>query len=545
MKGASSGFSAAELAAAAWAREKLPRQYTERPIRRRHRPRTPSDDDRIDHPFRGKEQSARSRQEFRNRSICRENHFGRQRGGRMRSDMLSDRSSLSSSNLSDSSRGQARHGVPWLSGSRSPRRGSRRAHGPSMLEAHEPSSYPERHRAARSKNEQGGHRQNRSRRESGDFKSRDGSPGGPHRHGSHMHTRRGRSNEGDSDARQRERKRKRRRQADLQSRQGDGPAKADRRFEAQHATALEQEPVGNALPASTPPRGQNDQASASTHPPAEAPKSALAERSRSPMTEKLAECTSAVDRVDDALKSFAPSGAGCSSTLPVSAGSPFGSRPSLSRSPSRSSQASHSSPRRSAEASAFPRRPPIGPLRTQPSGNIPRRSQSKRQQGKSSRRRARRSRSSSRKHSGNRQRAASPHTPSSPTPVKEPYNPLQEAYDPKGYKQLKQMAGSSARKEPSGKREPKWFHDRYLNRSESPDRERTEGAMWNTRAGSWKSRAGGVYIAPLVLDADEELNGAAKYRNPETTDVIRARRTVAQVEDGRSSPVYDIDAPLE
>ena len=44
--------------------------------------------------------------------------------------------------------------------------------------------------------------------------------------------------------------------------------------------------------------------------------------------------------------------------------------------------------------------------------------------------------------------------------------------------------------------EPDWDHLPYLRRSPSPCRLRTTGAMWPTRKGGWRSRAGGVYLPP-------------------------------------------------
>ncbi|CEM11213.1 unnamed protein product [Vitrella brassicaformis CCMP3155] len=86
----------------------------------------------------------------------------------------------------------------------------------------------------------------------------------------------------------------------------------------------------------------------------------------------------------------------------------------------------------------------------------------------------------------------------SPSPLpRDPVNPLDAAYDRKAYRRLKRERKRRGSRSPSGgRRDPYWEHDRYVERSESPERERTEGPMWDTRKGSWVSKAGGVYIPP-------------------------------------------------
>ncbi|CAE7646321.1 unnamed protein product [Symbiodinium pilosum] len=55
--------------------------------------------------------------------------------------------------------------------------------------------------------------------------------------------------------------------------------------------------------------------------------------------------------------------------------------------------------------------------------------------------------------------------------------------------------------------EPEWDHLAYLRRSPSPCRLRTNGTMWPTRKGAWRSRAGGVYLPPEM--AETERRGSA------------------------------------
>ncbi|KAF4671593.1 hypothetical protein FOL47_001408 [Perkinsus chesapeaki] len=87
----------------------------------------------------------------------------------------------------------------------------------------------------------------------------------------------------------------------------------------------------------------------------------------------------------------------------------------------------------------------------------------------------------------------------------DPFNPLNQAYDVEKYKEVEQK---HKRRRTRGRR---WEHDWYRQRSPSPIRERTEGPMWDTRAGSWRSRAGGVCLAPTEEDQEEE---PARYKIP-------------------------------
>ncbi|KAF4689160.1 hypothetical protein FOZ60_002031 [Perkinsus olseni] len=145
----------------------------------------------------------------------------------------------------------------------------------------------------------------------------------------------------------------------------------------------------------------------------------------------------------------------------------------------------------------------------------------------------------------------------------DPFNPLNEAYDVGKYEELQHR---HKRRRTRGRR---WEHDWYRQRSPSPIRERTDGPMWDTRAGSWRSRAGGVCLAPTEEDQDEE---PARYKIPLRVQLYEREkerweeeqalwqqdglesgsamppRPIEEEDDGprprRGSPVYVLDEPL-
>eukprot|EP00923_Selenidium_pygospionis_P044754 GHVN01077307.1.p1 GENE.GHVN01077307.1~~GHVN01077307.1.p1 ORF type:complete len:518 (+),score=109.06 GHVN01077307.1:58-1611(+) len=133
---------------------------------------------------------------------------------------------------------------------------------------------------------------------------------------------------------------------------------------------------------------------------------------------------------------------------------------------------------------------------------------------------------------------------------RDPVNPLDAAYDTYAYRMMKKKRWASP---PSkGEREPEWRHDRYLNRSESPNRERTEGPMWDTRKDAWISRAGGAYIPPRPRDGREDERdereedwhrsaSPARYRYPEQFHRIRSDRARSPSDRSRDSPRYELD----
>ncbi|KAF4724950.1 hypothetical protein FOZ63_003891 [Perkinsus olseni] len=145
----------------------------------------------------------------------------------------------------------------------------------------------------------------------------------------------------------------------------------------------------------------------------------------------------------------------------------------------------------------------------------------------------------------------------------DPFNPLNEAYDVGKYEELQHR---HKRRRMRGRR---WEHDWYRQRSPSPIRERTDGPMWDTRAGSWRSRAGGVCLAPTEEDQEEE---PARYKIPLRVQLYEREkerweeeqalwqqdgldsgsamppRPIEEEDDGprprRGSPVYVLDEPL-
>lgn len=105
----------------------------------------------------------------------------------------------------------------------------------------------------------------------------------------------------------------------------------------------------------------------------------------------------------------------------------------------------------------------------------------------------------------------------------------------------------------------RWTHDAFEMRSESPNRERTHGVMWDTRRGAWRSRAGGVYLPPSPTPSEElenpsntnrsnEPSGPSRYKYPRNTqsrryhfnDPLRERsRSPSYIPRERGSPVYE------
>ncbi|CAJ1386373.1 unnamed protein product [Effrenium voratum] len=100
----------------------------------------------------------------------------------------------------------------------------------------------------------------------------------------------------------------------------------------------------------------------------------------------------------------------------------------------------------------------------------------------------------------------------------DPMNPLNAAYDMRAYELLRKLRLDEEHQiSQIALDEPEWDHLGYLRRSPSPCRLRTKGAMWPTRKGAWRSRAGGVYLPP---ENAEERPGSrspspAKWMYPE------------------------------
>lgn len=91
----------------------------------------------------------------------------------------------------------------------------------------------------------------------------------------------------------------------------------------------------------------------------------------------------------------------------------------------------------------------------------------------------------------------------------------------------------------TGAQAPTWDHKPFLERSPSPCRERTEGAMYNTRKDAWRSRAGGVYIPPQRAKSESSAREPqARYLHPEEFARYRLGRR-------SPSPVYELNAPRE
>lgn len=105
------------------------------------------------------------------------------------------------------------------------------------------------------------------------------------------------------------------------------------------------------------------------------------------------------------------------------------------------------------------------------------------------------------------------------TVPRDPQNPLEEAYNLKAYELLLQEQHARLKARRRHRHGPKWDHEPYLNRSPSPCRLRTDGAFYPTRKGTWRSRAGGIYLPPLASQKDGEnispSPSPARYLYPE------------------------------
>eukprot|EP01054_Gregarina_sp_Poly1_P003064 Gregarina_sp_Poly_1__3063@NODE_1860_length_3187_cov_79_407372_g1205_i0_p2_GENE_NODE_1860_length_3187_cov_79_407372_g1205_i0NODE_1860_length_3187_cov_79_407372_g1205_i0_p2_ORF_typecomplete_len235_score42_43_NODE_1860_length_3187_cov_79_407372_g1205_i015862290 len=98
------------------------------------------------------------------------------------------------------------------------------------------------------------------------------------------------------------------------------------------------------------------------------------------------------------------------------------------------------------------------------------------------------------------------------TPPADPRNPLFAAYErPQGRRGVQRRP--RRRDSDAG---DCWTHDRFRNRSLSPDRpDPQEVPLYDTRAGSWRARAGGVYLPPVeaeVKSQEEEEAPPSKRR---------------------------------
>ncbi len=128
---------------------------------------------------------------------------------------------------------------------------------------------------------------------------------------------------------------------------------------------------------------------------------------------------------------------------------------------------------------------------------------------------------------------------------KERTNPLFQAYDRSEYDR---GAHRRHRRRRSFDEGGYWDHDKFLDRSPSPRRDRTAGPMANTRKGAWKSRAGGVFLPPDPVnedDTDVEAEEPAKYVFPEDfrkrSPSRRRSRSRSLTPASRGSPRYDLD----
>lgn len=167
--------------------------------------------------------------------------------------------------------------------------------------------------------------------------------------------------------------------------------------------------------------------------------------------------------------------------------------------------------------------------------------------------------SSSRKTNDDQRSASRSPVPQLPQAApRDPVNPLDQAYNLKAYKELllqkqrdpstsstsSSSCSSSAKKKKKKKKnkksKEKWDHEPFLERSLSPCRERTDGAMWNTRKGAWRSRAGGVYLPPPPKDPKADgfrsptrSPTPARYLHPE-----QFKRNREPSRERRRSPSY-------
>lgn len=130
-------------------------------------------------------------------------------------------------------------------------------------------------------------------------------------------------------------------------------------------------------------------------------------------------------------------------------------------------------------------------------------------------------------------REANPHksTGVSRTPVatgvpSDPKNPLQAAHDTRAYSgdsvsrwaSSRRSSRTSRRRKRGSSSEHHWDHQPFIDRSVSPRRDRTDGPMYPTRKGTWRSRAGGVFLAPGESsedNVDSPRASPARYLYPE------------------------------
>ncbi|CAE7541247.1 unnamed protein product [Symbiodinium natans] len=101
----------------------------------------------------------------------------------------------------------------------------------------------------------------------------------------------------------------------------------------------------------------------------------------------------------------------------------------------------------------------------------------------------------------------------------DPLNPLNAAYDMRAYEMLRKLRlDEEHQMSQVAADEPEWDHLGYLRRSPSPCRLRTNGTMWPTRKGAWRSRAGGVYLPPEMAEVEKRGSPSlspAKWMYPE------------------------------
>nr|CEL67716.1 TPA: hypothetical protein BN1204_035080 [Neospora caninum Liverpool] len=131
-------------------------------------------------------------------------------------------------------------------------------------------------------------------------------------------------------------------------------------------------------------------------------------------------------------------------------------------------------------------------------------------------------------------------------PPRAPRNPLFAAYDRASYQELKRRrreasgASSSRRQADNDVDREQWRHDRFHERSPSPERVRPP-TVWDTRKGQWRSRAGGVYVPPPKEEVEELEEALARYRpsprgNERSKDCSRSKDDRHRRESRDSSP---------
>eukprot|EP01053_Blabericola_migrator_P001273 Blabericola_migrator_1__1272@NODE_132_length_13257_cov_135_196133_g116_i0_p6_GENE_NODE_132_length_13257_cov_135_196133_g116_i0NODE_132_length_13257_cov_135_196133_g116_i0_p6_ORF_typecomplete_len217_score36_76_NODE_132_length_13257_cov_135_196133_g116_i09171567 len=96
----------------------------------------------------------------------------------------------------------------------------------------------------------------------------------------------------------------------------------------------------------------------------------------------------------------------------------------------------------------------------------------------------------------------------------DPKNPLFAAYERPRYTERPR-----GRQRRHSRDEDFWTHDRFRERSLSPERPSQDTPLYDTRVGSWRARAGGVYLPPEPASDDETIkkeeepkqSGARRY----------------------------------